>query len=1173
MAESIKKTDLAANDVLANLIPTQAQIDMINKADESTARWAATVKNSLVNDKSSLAALQKQAELQGQLNVITKARIKTDNDKIKLQNQLKLATDEEVKGKLRLQKVNAEQRKSLKAEIILNDKLAGTEEKLLAANTKLRIERSKLNLDTKKGTTELKRINAELDKNNARIRESGDAMKKQSLNVGNYGGAISKLTGLLKRLGLAFGVFQLIKKSFSVFADFDEKLADIQKTTGLSKDAVKELSLELLKIDTRTSVNELQELAAAAGRLGLAEKDIVGFVKSADKVFIALGDDLSGSAEEIATDLGKIAANFNLIDQFGVEGSIERVGSVMNELAANSKAGAGAIFDFTNRMAGVASVANISQNDIQALGALFDSTGQSIEVASSTLAKLLPALSKDQERFAKIAGLTADEYSRMLAESPIEALKAVAVGAKSSEDGLDGLVSTLESFGIESARSAGIVGVLANSTEELTRLQNIANKAFSENTSIANEARIKNETLNAAVEKLQKAWDTLIIKFNEGTGTFDFLKDAIGFLADNLEVIVKWFLVLGTVFGVYSLINKTAKAFKALNLAMNANPFILVASVLAGLVVSLGLFNDEMSEAEKQSEALNKQIKEEAEAVSNASAEFVGLTESLKHTVAGSVERSRLITEINDKFGTTLKNLKDEKLFQDQVNVAVSNYIGLQKQRVLAERNQGKINEQLLIQIDAEEKIFKIESKLKKAQRKGESLGDVRKRFSLDNDQLLIYEKKLRMATEALKVLGQTGLDIMKTQDLLIEPTTPNVDDPTLTTTTTKKQKTAEEIAIEALTEYKKKKALEFLEYENWLIENNYSREKIDAWLAEKELEDARDIGDKIIDLGLENDAVMIEHRNDYLKKVEKLRLDHIKTTSDQDKEANAEDLAAFVKDLTDKENARLEAENARLEAEKKKEEQLAELRKKTLDEIAEAADALLDKNIERLNKERDAAENQQSYLQDLAASGNITAKESLKAEIEAQREAEKEIMEMERKKATLKLVTTGLNTFSSEINSGKSPAEAFTSTLVSIEALKTVLSGMNFFAKGTDNAPKGMAVVDELGAEIHLDRSGNIKSLGSDSGANLRQLDRGDKIITADKSKNILNYISKIEQPNKKGAASLGGNNFEMIKELKNINSTIKNQTSSTEFDIVYGEIIRKTSNNGVRIKSRYRS
>jgi hypothetical protein len=60
--------------------------------------------------------------------------------------------------------------------------------------------------------------------------------------------------------------------------------------------------------------------------------------------------------------------------------------------------------------------------------------------------------------------------------------------------------------------------------------------------------------------------------------------------------------------------------------------------------------------------------------------------------------------------------------------------------------------------------------------------------------------------------------------------------------------------------------------------------------------------------------------------------------------------------------------------------------------------------------------------------------------------------------------------------------------------------AGVKFFAEGTNDSPyTGKAIVDEIGAEIHTDAYGKIKSFGSDSGAHLTDIVKGDKIIPAD--------------------------------------------------------------------------
>jgi tape measure domain-containing protein len=54
---------------------------------------------------------------------------------------------------------------------------------------------------------------------------------------------------------------------------------------------------------------------------------------------------------------------------------------------------------------------------------------------------------------------------------------------------------------------------------------------------------------------------------------------------------------------------------------------------------------------------------------------------------------------------------------------------------------------------------------------------------------------------------------------------------------------------------------------------------------------------------------------------------------------------------------------------------------------------------------------------------------------------------------------------------------------------------------KGTDNAEGGLAWTQEKGREIITDSQGRIKSTGSDKGAELTMLSKGDKVFTAEKS------------------------------------------------------------------------
>lgn len=333
--------------------------------------------------------------------------------------------------------------------------------------------------------------------------------------------AIDSFQRVAVAVGGALVAFRTLQRitggAVDAVVDFDDSIANLRKTTGLANAEAVKLAKNVLKIDTKTSVTNLLALSSAAGRLGLRGKDVVDFTREVDKAFVSLGDSLEGDAAEIGLTLGKIAANFDLEERFGIGEAINKVGSSLNELGANSKAQEGAIIDFTKRLSGVASQARISVPDIQALGALFDETGQSIEIAGTTIQKLLPAIGKDLQKFAKIAGLDVKEFRKVVEKDAFEALKLVAVGAQSSEEGLLGLTETLENFGIKSGRAAGIVGILAGNTDRLAELQKISNDAFEEGTSLTKEFNIQNNTLSARIAKAAKGYEAFIIRIDEGT--------------------------------------------------------------------------------------------------------------------------------------------------------------------------------------------------------------------------------------------------------------------------------------------------------------------------------------------------------------------------------------------------------------------------------------------------------------------------------------------------------------------------------------------------------------------------------------------------------------------------------------------------------------------------------
>ena len=238
-----------------------------------------------------------------------------------------------------------------------------------------------------------------------------------------------------------------------------------------------------------------------------------------------------------------------------------------------------------------------------------------------------------------------------------------------------------------------------------------------------------------------------------------------------------------------------------------------------------------------------------------------------------------------------------------------------------------------------------------------------------------------------------------------------------------------------------------------------------------------------------------------------------------------------------------------------------------------------IDRRIALLQKESEAAQKQQDYLQNLAANGNIYAQQSITEQIRIQREAQAEQIRLEKQKQSIELISTGLKTFENALADGKTPGEALASTIVNTTVLTSFLKNLQFYEKGTMNAPGGLSVVDEKGAEIITDKFGNIKEIGGGKGARFTMLDKGDKVYTATQTASLLSAFDYHGNANKMMGIDKAGTSFDlmnMTKEIKVLQSIVANKSESNvsweSFASGISEIVQVKQSNGVVSKNRFR-
>ena len=385
-------------------------------------------------------------------------------------------------------------------------------------------EMSKLRGEVKgatRGTEEYKQKTAEL-------RRVSKVYREMRQEIYGTTGALGKLTSIVGKLGIGLGIGYGVSKAIDglrnltrVNADFSDSLADVKKTTGLTDSELQKLTKTLKKMDTRTPLEGLMGIAEEAGRLGKkSRKDIEDFVRVADKIAVALGDDLNGDINENVRVVGKMVEQYRVgaKEGAGFGKSMDMLGSALNEVSASGSNQAGFLLDFMKRTAGAGRAARISAGDIIGYAAALDEAGQSVEVSGTTMNKVLLDMFTNTEKYAKVAGMEVGKFSELLQNDANAAMLKFLEGVGKDNAGLKQMAGHFKKLGLSSARAVAVLTSLASNTEKIHQKQELANKSMKQATSLTAEFNQKNNNLAGNLEKVGKWMTNLFINSSFRSG-------------------------------------------------------------------------------------------------------------------------------------------------------------------------------------------------------------------------------------------------------------------------------------------------------------------------------------------------------------------------------------------------------------------------------------------------------------------------------------------------------------------------------------------------------------------------------------------------------------------------------------------------------------------------------
>lgn len=430
--------------------------------------------------------------------------------------------------------------------------------------------------------------------------ENDPNLKKRQQDVRTLQAQIDKLTGsvhkqggawhtALKNLTAYVGMFAVFNQVKTYFVDlfrlnmkFMDQLTDIRKVALSTTDEIANLSRELAKIDTRTSLEELNRIAYAGAKLGIQTQGgtmaLAGFVRAADQVNVALKEDLG---EEALTSLAKITEVMGLVDKYGVEKAMLKTGSAIFRLAATSTASSDKIVDFSNRMLALGEQAALTTPDILALGSAVDSMALEPEVAATAFGKLVTELRKGTSPIEKSLGIATGSLKKMIESGRgMDAILTIfrKMGETKNVFALDGLFKDLGSDG---ARLVKTMVTMAAKNGMLTKAVEESNKAFNDGTAVTVEYNMQQETAMAYMERANNLWEKQFVSSSAAAGPvhdiakawFELTKE----LTSSLGFMTEVKLAIGLIFAsVKMLLNILPTLISMLSMAGLAGAFAYV---------------------------------------------------------------------------------------------------------------------------------------------------------------------------------------------------------------------------------------------------------------------------------------------------------------------------------------------------------------------------------------------------------------------------------------------------------------------------------------------------------------------------------------------------------------------------------------------------------------------
>ena len=579
------------------------------------------------------------------------------------------------------------------------------------------------------------------------VEESVKPVEELTKKTSSLGSIFSSVFKANIATSLFEGLLGKFRSSTDELLKISDLMTGVEKTTGLASEQVRELWNEFDNLNTRTSKQELLNIAQIGGRLGITDKEqIKEFTEQIDKIYVALGDSFQGGLEEVTTKVGKLKNLFEETRNQNYGEALNAIGSALNELGANGSSSEQNITDFATRIGALPGVLKPSIEKTLGLGAAFEESGIDAEIASSGYSRFMSVAGNNIAAFAKQMKLTTKEASELFNTHPEEFF--LRFGESMKGLGAEQTAGVLKGLKLNTLEIQKTLGTAGDNADRFRSLMTLSGQAMQDGTSIQNEFNKVNENTAAIWEKIKKVFaetftsDTMtqwfggLIKLlgwltgvtsKAGDGVKVF-RERIAFLAKAIVVcttavvsyraavfITANITKLGTAQTLlYNAATKistalnglatkktylaaakavltgnfksAAAAMRAFNAVTAANPLGALLTVIGAVVTAMILFNKKVDENVKLQKRLQEAQREVKEAVESEKNKIQTLVSIIKDETKSRNERLTAMKQLQDIAPDYFKTLDIDKLKTEEGTKAIDAYINALRRKKEAEK-------------------------------------------------------------------------------------------------------------------------------------------------------------------------------------------------------------------------------------------------------------------------------------------------------------------------------------------------------------------------------------------------------------------------------------------------------------------------------------------------------